>query len=82
VNGMSDVREVAELARGNLNVVMGELRERLADFGLPVEVAMIAVQVSAERIGPVVVCVSHPLGELEAVADIAERASEIFREAQ
>lgn len=77
---MRDVQLAAETTRVNLNVVMDELRERLADFGLPVEAAMIAVQVRTEGNWPLVVCVSHPRGEHERVAEIAEQASEIFRE--
>lgn len=59
---------------------MDLMRQLFDSIELPVAVALIGVQVDVEGIGPVVVTLSHPLGEFERVAEIAHEVEIIFRQ--
>lgn len=74
-----DAAAEANNARVVLERTMDLMRQLFDSIELPVEVALIAVQVGVEGFGPMVVTLTHPIGEFDRVADIANQAEEIFR---
>lgn len=75
-----DAAAAADNARVALTRAMDVALQLFDAIELPVEVAMFAVQVTVEGVGPIVVTLTHPLGEFERVAEIAHQAEQIFRQ--
>lgn len=74
----ADAADASADARVALTNTMDLLRRFFDAIDRPVEVALIAVQIPTVN-GPIVVTLTHPLGEYDRVANIAHRAEEIFR---
>jgi hypothetical protein len=76
-----DAHAAANHVRGELTTVMDTIRARLEDVDLPVEVALLAVQVVVDGLGPMVVALTHPENGSERVVEIAREVGRIYADA-
>lgn len=70
----------SQAAQHHMTRAMNSLRRALEAEGYQASGGVIVTQVDVEDVGPVVTALSFPMGEWESVADLAEKAAEIFRE--